>query len=200
MLLISRASCQTMTVTATSSVVSTVTDYQFSIQNTDSVDIPAGSVLVISFPVDYVSLLNNGAYNCTYTSWFQSVTLSCSISGLVLTVSGGFPVDRPSLGQVDNYTFVVYNITNPPYATYTDVFNGEFDDSNGNQLMTMQSNGGSGILLQAGTLSTYQVMKLAALRYRRPRSASSLSSRFRLCRPTASPSTGSSRSPPTVIG
>ena len=72
-----------------------------------------------------------------------------------MTVTGGFPVDRLALDQIDNYTFVIYNITNPPYATYTDVFNGEFDSATGVQLITMQSNGGSGILLQAGTMSTH---------------------------------------------
>lgn len=124
LLLLRIASCSAMTVTAVNPTVSTVTDYEFSILNTDMLDVPLGSVIVISFPADYVSLLTGGLYNCSYSSWFQSVTLSCSISGLVMTVSGGFPVDRLAIGQLDNYTFVVYNITNPPYAIYTDVFNG----------------------------------------------------------------------------
>lgn len=142
-----------MTVTATDTTVSTLTDYEFSIENTDGVDITAGSVIVISFPTDYLGLLTNGAYNCSYTAWFQPVTLSCSFNGVTLTVADGFPVDRLAFGQIDLYNFVVYNITNPPYAVYTDVFNGEFDSASGTQLTTMQSNGGSGILLTAGALS-----------------------------------------------
>ena len=155
LLLASVANCSTMTINALNTTVSTQTDYQFLIENTDSTDIFTGAVIVISFPADYATILTSGSYSCSQTSWFQSVTLSCTLTGLVMTITGGFPVDRPALGQVDEYNFVIYNIINPPYATYTDIFNGEFSSATGVQLMTMQSNGGNGILLTQGTMSSF---------------------------------------------
>lgn len=77
---------------STSSVVSTVTDYQIYYSNAQPITPVTGSSLTITFPNDYQGRL--GVTPCTVTvSLFldgSTPTATCSFSNLVLTIDGLF--------------------------------------------------------------------------------------------------------------
>ena len=88
-----------LSVTADSTTVNTVTPYTFSFMILNDYTIPSGSKLVITFPSDYTSLVPSGSSTCSANSWpVSGASISCSFTGLVLTVSGGFPT-----AYVSNY-------------------------------------------------------------------------------------------------
>lgn len=141
-----------MNISLSISTVSSVSDYTFAIEKADYADLPASSTLAVTFPSQYITVLTAGSYTCEVISWpISGVTLSCSITGLILTVSNGFPVMHLDNG-VEVYSFLLKAVNNPQYARYTDVFDGQFY-SNGATVFTMQSNSGSGVLITQGIMS-----------------------------------------------
>jgi hypothetical protein len=162
-----------MNVTVSNSTINTLSSYTFSISKSDYADLPASATVLIIFPSQYQ--LTSGSYTCTVLSWpISSVSLACSVSGLVLTVSGGFPVEHPDNG-VETYSFRVDQVKNPQYAQYTDVFEAVFVGA-GLDIFTAQSNSGSGILITQGVMSKHLFsIQPAACPHRLPPSTQDLS-------------------------
>lgn len=147
------AQLSNMNVILTSYTVSAVTDYTFSVDKADYIDLPASTTIQITFPSQYASVLASGTHACIVVDWpITSVTLTCTVSGLTLTVAGGFPTNHADNG-LETYSFMVRSLTNPTYSQYTDVFDGEFLSSS-TSLFTFQSNSGSGVLITEGLMCT----------------------------------------------
>lgn len=91
----------------TTSMASTRSNYTFQILQEDDVNLTSNTAMQIVFPTDYQGVLTNGNYDCYVASWIDSIaipSITCSLSGLTMSISGGF-VDLAGTVLVSAYTF-----------------------------------------------------------------------------------------------
>lgn len=139
-------------ISTTTSMASTRSNYTFQIVQQDDVSLTTNTGVQIIFPTDFQGVLANGNYVCYVASWIDSIaipTVTCTLSGLTMTITGGF-VDIIGTVVVPAYTFyeiIVNQLTNPMYAVTTGAFTGLFKNTNTNSaIFNFQTNFGiSGI-------------------------------------------------------
>lgn len=88
-------------------MASTRSNYTFQIVQEDDVNLTSNTAVQIVFPTDYQGVIANGNYDCYVASWIDSVaipSITCSLSGLTMSISGGF-VDLAGTVLVSAYTF-----------------------------------------------------------------------------------------------
>lgn len=88
-------------------MASTRSNYTFQIIQEDGVNLTSNTAIQIVFPTDYQGVLANGNYVCYVASWIDSIaipSITCVLSGLTLTISGGF-ADLVGTVLVSAYTF-----------------------------------------------------------------------------------------------
>lgn len=68
-----------------------ITSYTFILFQDISITIPSNSIINIEFPIEYQDVVEDGTHACTPSGWADNPTLVCAMTGLTLSISGGFP-------------------------------------------------------------------------------------------------------------
>lgn len=156
-LLLVLACCQPfMAATPTDSKASETTDYTFELYQDLDYTVPAGSAIIITFPAEFQPVVVDGPYVCLVSAWIDSTaipSISCALSGLTITISGGFPTTVTALANT-YYSIIVEGLHNPLYSGTTAAFTGMFQDSSSNVIFSFESNFGfEGVVISEGILT-----------------------------------------------
>lgn len=86
---------QSVIVSPSLTTVSTATTYAFTVTFDNYINPVVGSALTITFPSDFQGKLGAGTYSCVVGYWPNNNPvpdpISCTLTNLVLTISGLFP-------------------------------------------------------------------------------------------------------------
>lgn len=149
-------------VSMSTSTVNMISNYTFTItkSTSDVGDIIQNSIITIYFPSPYNLAFPSGNYTCLIQTWAVQLTvdsLNCTITGLKLSVTGGFPNDYIDVSstQIDIFSFTIINLTNPNYSTITDIFYGFFMNPNGTPQLNFQTLNQMGVSITTGSLCKF---------------------------------------------